>query len=697
MWSDFYVSAAVLCAVLMVPGYLALRAIGMARTTSACCAPIVSTALIAALGQAYALADVSSTPVLVLGPLLVAGAAAALLARGRVRAVASAGGPAWVPLVFLVLGVALSRSLFVTRLDDAAQLFQAYDLTHHLNTIQAFADSGTFSSIGVGPYLTQADQAIAPVSYASFYPSAYHVLCALVVQMTGVTVPVILNSSMFVYTGVVFPLAMAAFLMAIFRGERRPALFGALAVVSFVAFPWLLLAFGPVFPNIAGFACMPAAMTAFVEMIGPEIGRAGRVRLAAALVLMVGGMALLHPNTIFTCVVILAPYAVTRLWSARALEGRGTAVRLAACAGFVAFCLLVWLICYKLPIFQDIVTHQWKSFSRPWQEVVNILTQTYSLGFFSEVAAQLVLGALVVVGGVRALYAPGKRWMAFAYGIACLICFMGATRDDELQHLFAGFWYTDPMRLGAMASIAAMPLAALGIDWVYSTAVALLDRYNAPRARRTHAPVVAGVVSVVFLLVNFMPEFNLPGMHYEYTQSDLEFNRAAKDSRDWAKSVHTTFGDYRDIIVDVYTYGTPLDSGEEIFLNKVKEVVGDDLVINDPMDGSFLAYGFNGLRVYNRNFVGYDGSRETAESELIRTRLCDIATDDGVRGAVDKIGARYVIVMRQDDSEWSLINQRGDFKPELFSGISSIGPDTPGFTRVLRYGTMSLYRIDDAS
>ena len=66
-------------------------------------------------------------------------------------------------------------------------------------------------------------------------------------------------------------------------------------------------------------------------------------------------------------------------------------------------------------------------------------------------------------------------------------------------------------------------------------------------------------------------------------------------------------------------------------------------------------------------------------------------------GAVDKIGARYVIVMRQDDSEWSLINQRGDFKPELFSGISSIGPDTPGFTRVLRYGTMTLYRIDDAS
>ena len=112
--------------------------------------------------------------------------------------------------------------------------------------------------------------------------------------------------------------------------------------------------------------------------------------------------------------------------------------------------------------------------------------------------------------------------------------------------------------------------------------------------------------------------------------------------------------------------------------------------------GSFLAYGYNGLRVYNRNFTGYDGGHETAESETIRTGLCNIATDGQVRSAVDAIGARYVIVMRQTGSEWSLINQRGDYKPELFSGISSIGPDTPGFTRVYRYGTMSLYRIDAA-
>lgn len=697
MWSDFYLAAAALCAVLLAPGFLALRAAGLSRVASLCCAPLASISLVSLLGQVLAFAGVSSSPVVLLAPLLAALLAAALASRGRATRADTCRTAPWVPLVFLVLGVALAHNLFVSRIGDADQLFQAYDLTHHLNTIQAIADSGRFSSFGVGPYLTAADQAIAPVSYATFYPSAYHVVCALVVQATGATVPVVINASMFVYAGVVFPLAMAGLMSAVFPGERRTVLFGAVATVSFVAFPWLLLAFGPVFPNVAGFACMPAAMALFVWAIGPETSRSGRVRLFATLAVFVLGMALLHPNTVFTCIVLLAPYAVTRIWGAKALEGRSRPVRAGACAAFVALCLAVWLVCYKLPFFQDIVTHHWDSFARPWQEVVNILTQTYSLGFFSEVAAQLLLGALVVAGAVRAIYLPGRRWLAVSYALACLICFVGATRNDELQHLFAGFWYTDPMRLGAMASVAAMPLAAMGLDWAYATALALAGRYNARLGRRTHAPIVAVVVGAGFLLLNFMPEFNLPGLHHEYTQAEQEFNRTAGDPRDFSKSVHTTFGDYRDIIAEVYSYGTPLDSGEEIFLDKVRALVGDDLVINDPMDGSFLAYGYNGTRVYNRNFVGFGGSRETAESEVIRTRLCDIATDDEVRDAVESVGARYVMVMRQDDSEWSLINQRGDFKPELFSGISSIGPDTPGFTRVLRYGTMSLYRIDDAS
>ncbi len=697
MWSEFYVASLIFALILLVPGYLALRAIGMGRQASLCCSPLVSISLISVLGQLYAFIGIASNTLSLIAPLVLLTLVALLATKGRVHAFSRPQSNPWVPLVFVVLGIALSYNLFVSRLHEPNELFQAYDLTQHLNTIRAMADSGRFSSIGVSPYLTAADQAIAPVDYATFYPSAWHALCALVVQTCGISAPTVINVSMFVFTGVVFPLGMCAFLRLVFHDERRVVLFGALMTVSFVAFPWLLLAFGPVWPNIAGLTAMPAAMALFVYMTHRETTRSGRVRLAAALLVTVAGMALLHPNTIFTCVVILAPYCVSRIWSARSLEDRTVPVRLATCISFVVFCLIVWLICYRLPFLQDIVTHQWNSFARPWQEVVNILTQTYSLGFFSEVTAQLLLGAFVVIGAIRALFTPGRRWMAFSYGLACLICYMGATRNDELQHLFAGFWYTDPMRLGAMASIAAMPLAATGLDWAYETALSLVRGYNRDRGHTTHPALIAAVVAGGFFFVNFMPEFNLPGLHYQYTESDIAFNKKVRDPRDWVKSVHTTFGDYRDIIEDVYAYDAPLDSGEWIFLNRVKEIVGDELVLNDPMDGSFLAYGYNGLRVYERNFLGFDTDRETEQSRIIRTGLSQIATNDEVREAVEQLGARYVIVMRQDESEYSLINQRGDYKPELFSGISSISLDTPGFTCVYRWGTMCLYEIDATS
>jgi hypothetical protein len=125
----------------------------------------------------------------------------------------------------------------------------------------------------------------------------------------------------------------------------------------------------------------------------------------------------------------------------------------------------------------------------------------------------------------------------------------------------------------------------------------------------------------------------------------------------------------------------------------VSEVVGpDDLVINDPMDGSFLAYGYDGLRVYYRDFVGF-GNGESGQSVLIRNGLADIATDDEVRTAVDEIGASYVLVLDQSGSDCSFINLRKDYRPVMFEGISSITDDTPGFETVLSDGNMRLYRI----
>ena len=137
--------------------------------------------------------------------------------------------------------------------------------------------------------------------------------------------------------------------------------------------------------------------------------------------------------------------------------------------------------------------------------------------------------------------------------------------------------------------------------------------------------------------------------------------------------------------------------GEEYFINQLDAEgfsLASELVINNPMDGSFLTYGTNGIRLYYRNFVGFGGANETSESRIIRERLNEYATNPEVRAAVEAIDARYVLQLRDGGYDAGFINLRGDYNETQFIGITSITEDTPGFTCVYDIGILKLYEID---
>ena len=141
----------------------------------------------------------------------------------------------------------------------------------------------------------------------------------------------------------------------------------------------------------------------------------------------------------------------------------------------------------------------------------------------------------------------------------------------------------------------------------------------------------------------------------------------------------------------------PVTEEERQFLLKVIDLTGSkDLVINNPMDGSFLAYGFDNIRAYYRSFA-HNGWDESPESTLIRTNLVNMASDPDVRAAVNKIDAKYVLIISESWADDSYINLRGGFNPSLYQGITSITPETPGFELILNeeapFQNFYLYRI----
>ena len=409
------------------------------------------------------------------------------------------------------------------------------------------------------------------------------------------------------------------------------------------------------------------------------------------------GQGLLHPNTVISSFLILSPYFMWVLFRyVRDARGFSVFASAAICLAFIAFCVGLWIACYHSPLFSDIVGEHWRSFAYSWQEVINILTQSYTFGFYFEISAQVIIGLLVIIGWVRCIYDKSLWWLAIAYLLVSGIAFVGATSSSvELKQFVAGFWYTDPIRLSAMSCIVAMLLASHGFAWVYEQACFMVRSYNERQERKTHPRLIAVVLSCLFLIANFMPGFNWPGAHYAAPSNPPSGTPDLYRTGYYALSVKTTFGDYRQLVRDVYLRNRPLDNQELEFIREVSGLVpGDALIINNPMDGSLLTYGSMGLRIYYRTFGYAGGSTETPESILIRNGLCNIASDSAVRGAVESIGAEYVLVMNEQNRSGSFINLRGDYSPGDFLGISSITYDTPGFTPVLSNGACTLYRID---
>ena len=522
MWSTLALPLVSIAAILFLPGMMLLRAIGFKSYWTVMLAPLVGLSLIAIVGQVFALINIPSTPVSILGTSILPLAILLVVQSKKEWTLSLPVIPFWLPLLCLGLGIVLGDNLFLSRIGSPDALLQEYDVTQHLNLIRSMADSGTFTSFQVSPYLTAADQAIAPTSTGGFYPAAWHAVCALSVQITGCSVPLVINASMIVLTFIAFPLCMTALITILFGDSKKYQVSSALVSLAFVAFPWNLLTFGPIYANVAGFALMPAAMVMFVLLISDNFSVSTRARIVAVLLLSVIGLALCHPNTIFTCVIFLAPYCISRINIACSKAGITKIKALGLCGTFIVLCVSFWLICYKLPIFKDTVSHVWPPYSRVFQSVINILTLCYNFGFHFETSAQLLLGILVIFGCIKALHMRDKRWLVISYALICFILLVSATQGDELKQLLAGFWYTDPMRLATIAAIAAMPLATLGCAWAYDATAAVVEAYCNRFHKKPNYGIISASLASFFLLVNFIPEFNFPGLHKQYSVQEVK-------------------------------------------------------------------------------------------------------------------------------------------------------------------------------
>ena len=681
----FYFTYAIAALLLVIPGYLALRSVGLARTWSVALSPLVTASILVLLGCVYAHVGIFSNAMSLLSAFLAIDVVL-LVAFRKWRRGDKATKELQLPsidwrilVVYVVVGLVLGYYVFYRCIPGPDSFSQASDVGHHINVTRAMMDSGRFSVLGTDVYMTAKDIAIAPLGVGGgFYPTGVYFLYAVVCEISGFALAVCINAVNLAFCCFAFPLGVAAVLSALFPEDKRTLAVGSVMCLCLVGCPWNFLTWGPLFPNLAGISCVPAFVVSFFFLVSTRsTGAVFKLGQLVFFLLLTFGIGCLHPNSLFSAVVLLIPYLFHRIWvlgdvpSSGSHRPSGHVLAL----GFAVLCAILWYAAYRVLsiVSPGLVTFNWFPFAGKWQEIVNILTQSYLggfAGFEQAMVTNFIPAALAVIGAYKLARNRYKRWALFSYLLACFICFVSATTMGVLRHIVAGFWYTDPVRLAATASMAAIPLVVVGGKWI----VDIVERLVCKRIGAHGKPSLEyeGVILAIIVALIYMPTLLLPGY----------------------APILTAFGGFRQSVHDRYYSESPLSKAEGDFLVQVKKVTGDSLVINNPWDGSHIAYGLTGMRVYYRGFSGYGAEGEVAESKLIREHLDEYAERADVRKAVKKIGAKYVLVLNKP-SEWGSYIMRDNPDPNLFEGVRSTGTWSPAFKEVLTSedGTCHLYKI----
>jgi len=523
----------------------------------------------------------------------------------------------------IVLGgtlVALSVLPAIAAPDNPSQ---TYDAIFHLNAVRWVLDTSDASPI----HMTMS----VPASSTSFYPTPWHAIVALVVQLTGASVVVASNVIGVAIAAFVWPVACVFLVRALFGPVRLALVLAGIMSAAFASFPIVLLGFGVLYPNLLAVALLPIALGLLAMALRQDSAAALKPMALWLLVLWATlGMSVAHPNVLFSFFALSAPLLVQacivfvagRRHAPRA--GRPIALAIGALVATFAFEAFLWT---RVGTSDNAWLPQ-RPFLVSIAEAALAGPGNLTIGF----AAAL----FVLTGAVITLFRRRLLWLSASWAVAVLLfAVANGGPEGSLRDAITGLWYNDSFRLAALLPVVAAPLAVQGMLTIIrlaqrGTERAMLRTPGSATVRRVSAAAVAvallavGVVSTQFS--------NIPA-----AQSGLASTYAVRDT------------------------SPLLSAAERDFFATVDRIVPRDGVIaGNPWNGSSLVYAYTG-RATLFPHVGGNYPQEywdIAEGMAQGTpAACSAAANVGLDYVLD-FGDRYVFA--------------NDKRAEAYKGITSV-------------------------
>jgi hypothetical protein len=653
-WIEAAPVALVTVAWLLVPGLLISYLLGLRGVAAWGLAPVTGIALIASeavLGGLLGIAWSTGFALAVSAVAVLVVAGIAFLLR-RKAFLASDADPRLMTVaagIGLLPAVVLGLTTIIQAMGAPDNLSQTYDAVFHYNALAYIADSHKASSLSLSALGN-------PHVQGFFYPAAWHDLASLVMMSGGASIPVAANAVSVAATVVLWPLSCLLLVRQVFgRNTAALAITGTLSI-AFTAFPWDLLGFGVLWPNLLGMSIAPALLAVVLTLTrwtrDDAIGTA-RAWLALAVGLVAAGFA--HPNVLFSLVVLsIAPVAArvaVRSWRLRT-EGRGVRGLVEAVA-FVAFFSVAWWWAATTPKFASTRDQYWAPFETPANAVGDVL-----LNATHRHEALWLLSIVVIVGMFASRRWPLLRLLVAGHLVTTFLYVLTASINRMDTQKFTGYWYNDAHRLAAMLPITGVPLAVGGIVFI---AVKILEGVRG--AQRTPGGLLRnrwvasiGAVAIVLTLILAVTTRGLyPDDRYARFSNTYDPQRPGS---------------------------TLLTKQMMAFYDRIAREIPDDAVVaGNPFEGSSLLWALENRKVLFPHFR----NTTSEEQDLIAKHLDDLMDDPEVCEAVNDYNVQYLLIggatFRTADTKW-----------KYYAGLADPFA-SPGFELVDSSGPSKLYKI----
>lgn len=470
---------------------------------------------------------------------------------------------------------------------------QSFDNIFHLNAVRYALDNGNASPLFVG--------SLTSVSGGQwFYPTAWHAIAALTVEISGVSIPVAANAVAMVFSALAWP-AGALWLAVTLFGRLPGVIVGAgLAVVGSAAFPLLMIDYGVLYPLHLGISVLPASIVLMVRAF--SIVRLDHSPLPIAVVAAVGvlpGLAVAHPGALAAWIVVTTATLMVSVM--RSLRGSSAARRALLTSGVLAYLVAaaaVWWV-LRPPLS-----------AREWPPEMTVAQALGEVLFVSPFGAPLA-ALLAILSSTGAIFAVRRRRVSELFAVLMFVIFaslyvvVAALPYLDIRDFLTGSWYNNLPRLAALLPLAVVPLAGAGVHYLIPHVARATSLWNLPRKARASMGVVAVLAAVVVVLLPM--------------RTPLENAKVAYD-------------------LDA---DSPLISTDEMtLLNRLADEVEPDAVIaGSPWTGAGLAYAISGRKVLQPHTL----MEMTDDMNEINEDLNDAEPGAPVCDAVASTGVRYVL------------------------------------------------------